>query len=113
MGYVGGVINPRGSTTIEKMKNKPGDYDLVIIGTPIWWYSLAPAVKTYLEKYKPKRVAFFYTCAVDNKITAFKDMEKICGKKPVASLRIDKTDMKDLENLEKVNEFVNRISTFI
>ena len=107
IGLAGGVVNPRGSTKIIKMKKKPIDYDIVIIGTPIWWYSLAPAVKTYLEEYKPKKVAFFFTCEVDKKNTAFEDMENICGVKPVATLRIDKKDKKDLENSEKVKEFVN------
>ena len=59
--------------------------------------------------YKPKKVAFFFTCAVDNKITAFEDMENICGVKPVATLRIDKKDMGDLENSEKVKEFVKSL----
>lgn len=25
------------------------DYDTVILGTPVWWYTFAPAVKTFLE----------------------------------------------------------------
>jgi len=101
------VINPRAPTKIQDM-NDPKD-NLVIIGTPIWWYTQTPAVKAYLEKYKPKKVAYFFTCSVDNKITAFEDMEETCGLKPIATLRIDKEDMKDLENSEKVNEFVKSL----
>lgn len=25
------------------------DYDTVILGTPVWWYTFAPAMKTFLE----------------------------------------------------------------
>lgn len=25
------------------------DYDTVILGTPVWWYTFAPAIKTFLE----------------------------------------------------------------
>lgn len=24
-------------------------YDTIILGTPVWWYTFAPAVKTFLE----------------------------------------------------------------
>lgn len=26
-----------------------GDYDTIILGTPVWWYTFAPAIKTFLE----------------------------------------------------------------
>lgn len=25
------------------------DYDTIILGTPVWWYTFAPAIKTFLE----------------------------------------------------------------
>lgn len=27
------------------------DYDQIILGSPIWWYTFAPAVKTFLSRY--------------------------------------------------------------
>lgn len=38
-------------------------YDDIIIGTPVWWYTFAPAVKTFLEanKWEGKRVYPFAT----------------------------------------------------
>lgn len=27
----------------------PADYDLIAIGTPTWWYTMAPAVRSYLH----------------------------------------------------------------
>ena len=27
----------------------PADYDVIAIGTPTWWYTMAPAVKTFLH----------------------------------------------------------------
>lgn len=26
-------------------------YDTIILGTPVWWYTFAPAVKTFIESY--------------------------------------------------------------
>ena len=38
-------------------------YDLVLIGSPVWWYSLAPAMLTFLSQcdFKNKPVALFST----------------------------------------------------
>ncbi len=27
----------------------PADYDIIVLGTPVWWYTFAPAVKTFLH----------------------------------------------------------------
>ena len=39
------------------------EYDTIIIGTPVWWYSYAPAVKSFLKsiKWTGKRVYTFAT----------------------------------------------------
>lgn len=29
----------------------PSSYDLIFLGTPAWWYSMAPAVKTWLSRH--------------------------------------------------------------
>jgi flavodoxin len=37
-----------------KLKNKVADissYDVIFIGTPIWWYTVAPPVRTFLTEY--------------------------------------------------------------
>lgn len=34
---------------IKPLKHNPADYDLVAIGTPTWWYSMAPAVLTFMK----------------------------------------------------------------
>ncbi len=38
-------------------------YDAVLVGTPVWWYTFAPAVKTFLKSHdwKGKRVFPFAT----------------------------------------------------
>lgn len=38
-------------------------YDLIIAGTPAWWYTMAPAVKTFLEdnNLEGKEIATFVT----------------------------------------------------
>ena len=33
---------------IEPLECNPADYDVIVIGTPTWWYTMAPAVKTLI-----------------------------------------------------------------
>ena len=33
---------------IEPIQSDLSQYDKIILGTPVWWYTFAPAVKTFL-----------------------------------------------------------------
>ena len=33
---------------IEPLELDPADYDVIAVGTPTWWYTMAPAVSTFL-----------------------------------------------------------------
>lgn len=35
---------------IESLEYNPADYDVIVIGTPTWWYTMAPAVKTFIAE---------------------------------------------------------------
>ena len=76
------------SKTVDiKYKKDPSKYNLVVIGTPVWTYTMAPAVRTYLMKNRGKfrKVAFFCTMNSSGDKLTFKNMQKLC-KKPVATL---------------------------
>ena len=53
----------RGKLTGIRFERSPDDYDLIVIGTPIWAGRMTPAARTYLgsRKLEGKRVAFFCT----------------------------------------------------
>jgi len=35
---------------IKPLNKNLADYDTVVLGTPVWWYTFAPAVKTFLAQ---------------------------------------------------------------
>lgn len=35
---------------IENLEYNPADYDVIVIGSPTWWYTMAPAVKTFIAE---------------------------------------------------------------
>ena len=34
---------------IEELGVNPADYDVIAVGTPTWWYTMAPAVATFMD----------------------------------------------------------------
>ena len=53
------------------------DYDLIIIGSPVWWYTTPPPLRSYLEQtdFKGKTVAVFCTLG-GREDTYFTDFEQ-------------------------------------
>ena len=96
---------------IATAKYNSNDYDLVIIGTPIW-DGITPAVKSYLSKNKFKQVAFFITfnsAAQDAALV----MSVLAKKKPVAVLEIQDLQIKKPEGSELITEFCQEIKSKI
>ena len=98
-------------TDIEKTGKDPSKYDLVIVGTPIWAWKLSSPIRTYLtnNKGKFKKVAFFVTQGGSGAENAFKDIEEITGKKPVATLILTTKEVVKKQYAEKVKKFVEKI----
>lgn len=93
-------------TKIETPKLNPADFDLVIIGTPVWAWTMSTPIRTYLEEYKSqfKEVAFFCTMGGNGDKKAFKEMEEIIGKKPTATLALKTKEVVD-NNFAKADKF--------
>ncbi|MFH0830044.1 MAG: flavodoxin [Candidatus Aenigmatarchaeota archaeon] len=87
----------RGSHTPFEIRKDPKNYNVVIVGTPVWAFTVVPAVRAYLAKNRPKKVAFFCTCG-GNPGKAFVEMEKLAGK-PVATLVMDEKKLDDRANV--------------
>lgn len=55
------------------------DYDIIFVGTPAWWYTMAPAVITFLEKnnFEGKTIIPFITHGGGGKYNIAEDMNKL------------------------------------
>lgn len=42
-------VNQGYKPDIRPLEYDVADYDVIAVGTPTWWYTMAPAVKTFLE----------------------------------------------------------------
>ncbi|MGB4587668.1 MAG: flavodoxin [Clostridiaceae bacterium] len=91
--------------SIQALGTKLDEYDTIILGTPVWWYTMAPAVLTFLSDtdLRGKRIIPFATNAGWLGHT-FEDIKKHCpGSEVLNEMNIEfsedilKTTMNDLE----------------
>jgi flavodoxin len=95
-------------TTIEKPKKDPAHYELVICGSPLWAFiSSSPAIRSYVleNAAKLKRVAFFLTMGGTKGKRALEDLEKLGGKKAIATLEIKESEIASQIFSQKVSDF--------
>lgn len=64
---------------VKPLEYNPADYDTIILGFPVWWYTFTPPVKTVLSSvnWEGKTVYTFATNA-GWLGTSFKDVERAC-----------------------------------
>jgi menaquinone-dependent protoporphyrinogen IX oxidase len=96
-GYCRSVIEARRKRlpNILTAKNDPSTFDLVVIGTPVWAWSVSSPIRAYLtaDKDRLPAVAFFCTLGGAGSETAFAQMQEIVGKPPRATCAITARDI--------------------
>ena len=101
------------SPEIKKLKHNPIDYNLVIVGGPVWAGSIAAPVRSFLKNYKDqlKNVAFFITQGGHLKnIQAFDQMKQASGKTSLANLSVIDREILDEALTQKVSNFINGLN---
>jgi flavodoxin len=117
-GIIGWLIGGRDAmkerqTQITATKN-PEDYDLVIIGTPIWAWNSTPAIRTYITQFKDKlkKVVFFTTSGSTPPEKPVAYLEKLAGKKSVAFEGWTEAELKNpVVYKQKLEAFIGKIKS--
>lgn len=81
-------------SAIMPPRRDPAAYDLVVIGTPVWGWSVSPPVRAYLltNRFSLPDVAFFCTMTIGGGAAAFRQMQHLSGKVPRAVMAITKRE---------------------
>lgn len=112
MGYLraGRDAGRKTLTSLEKVKNDPAVYDVIIIGTPIWNHNLSTPIRTYITQYKAnfRKIAFFCTQNTNNENT-LNEVESLSGKKPIVTLILQRKEVEKDNYAEKIDNFVAKI----
>ncbi len=99
IGYLkSGYQASRGNIShIDDSKYELSNYDLLIIGTPVWAGKMAVPVRTYLKKNMDKipLLACFCTCNGSGIEKTIKDMGNYVNTTPLASFGLKSSEIKD------------------
>lgn len=73
---------------LEPIEINPLDYDLVIIGTPVWAWTVSPPIRSFLSKFNltEKKVAL-WTCSAGSGNKAMERFKKVLKSSDVIGLR--------------------------
>ena len=96
---------------IEKLKKDPAQYELLIVGTPIWAGNMSTPILSFFKEYKEKinKFAFFATCLGSDLSKILLDIEHIIPQKPIAVMSINYQAFKRQYHVGIVEEFINSI----
>jgi len=96
---------------IAEARHQPAQYDLVVIGTPIWNVSLSAPVRSYLRRYHAElpAVAFFCTCGGAGVHRVFQQMAEESERMPVAELVVREAELGRPAAHQKIAAFVEQI----
>ena len=95
---------------IKDPKHDPSDYDIVIIGTPVWAQGPSSPVLTYLHRFsdKFKKTAYFCTLGGSGAEKTMSKMERR-AKRPEAILSLTTKKVKDGDYQHEINRFIREI----
>lgn len=102
----------RQSPDIQDPRHDPSDYDLVIIGTPVWAGNMASPVRTYVERYKAqfKRIALFCTEGGSNGEHALRQIADAAEARPVAQVIITEAELTSGAYKAKTTAFAQAVA---
>ena len=95
---------------LQRSRHDVATYDVVVVGTPVWFWSLSSPVRSWLAQHRlgRKRVAFFCTMAGAGDERVFNMMTDVARVRPSATMSITDEDI-DSGNEAKLDAFVRAI----
>jgi hypothetical protein len=73
------------------------EYDLTIVGTPVWTGRITPAVRTYLESIRgrPRNIAFFTTSGNTGIDKVLPSMQRLVDQQSIAAIGFSARELRD------------------
>jgi flavodoxin len=96
---------------IVQLARDPRQYELVVIGTPVWGWSTSSPVRAFVTRYRDRLacVAFFCTMGGSGAQKVFMDLQQRAGHAPVATLGLTDGEIDAGTHVQKVERFVAAI----
>lgn len=99
-------------TELGPLQKDPADYDLVVLGTPVWARNMTPAIRTYLDmnRAKIKNTAYIVTSGSTPAEKIVPLCEEVTGKKAVTYAGFTGQELRDEKRYkEKLAGFIEEL----
>lgn len=85
------------------------DYDIIFVGTPVWWYTMAAPVRTFLSKnnFDGKIIVPFCTHGGGGESSTYTDMQMIV---PKAKVLKGYTTYQKSANSQEISNWINSLN---
>ncbi len=85
------------------------DYDIIFVGTPVWWYTMASPVKTFLTKndFSGKTIVPFCTHGGGGASATYTDMQKLA---PKAKVTEGYTSYEKSADAKEITKWINSLN---
>src|SRR5512147_2232555 len=95
---------------LRRSRHDVASYDAIVVGTPVWFWSLSSPVRSWLSQHRlaRKRVAFFCTMAGAGDERVFNAMSDVARVPPLATMSITDEEIESGDEA-KVDAFVRTI----
>jgi flavodoxin len=115
LGYLRSGLEASASmlVALDHPRRDPADYDVVVVGTPVWAMSVSSPVRTYLwhERARLPSVAFFATLGGMGAERAFEQMKRVAGHTPIAALAVRESVAQHGAPRDEVTRFAEAVLT--
>jgi len=99
------------TTVIRPLQKDPSDYGLVVLATPVWAWTVTPAMRTYLMQTRGKirKATFLCTMGGSGDGKTFAAMEEISGLKPAATVSFKTAEVKKGQHAQRLRDFADQL----
>jgi flavodoxin len=112
-GYLRSTIEAitKATPPIRPPQHAPELFDLVVIGTPVWAQSVSSPVRSYLASHASRlnHVAFLCTMGGTGDSRAIRELTKLCGRPPRASIAMTDAEIDRGLHHKKIDQFVRTL----
>lgn len=97
---------------IKPTSKDPTKYDLVLIGTPVWSFTVASPLRMYLSQHnwEGRQVGYFVTQTASGDDRTFNELEDLTGRRPVAVMTILEKDVAADQFAASIDSFVKQLN---
>lgn len=98
------------SPALRPPRRNSAEYDLVIVGTPVWFWSPSSPVRSWLQqnRLRGRRFAFFCTMGGSGASRALSMMKQLAGGRPLATMALTRQEV-DSGDVARLDDFVRAL----